>query len=201
MKKFLLILLTLLLISCEKDPLRYHPYDPNQPIQIQVDVYPMEDLKIGLSVFNNMKLETNADYFNIHGINVDFTLKENIPFPEELKNTTTIYIPPKKSDSKYKLDMYVIPYEYMEPGTAGYAIRSINAFIIGAPYLVGTTVPHEIGHVLSLKHYPEGDNVMYPLAQEGARGIPRIFLEKQIDTMLLTLETNQRVSLEAIIIN
>ena len=200
MKKLLLILL-LFLLSCEKDPLRYHPYDPNQSVQIQVDVYPMDDLKIGYSIFNNMKLETNADHFNLHGMNVNFTLKENIPYPEELKGTINYFIPPKKSNSKYKMDMYIVPYEYMESGTAGYAITANNAFIINASFLVGTTVPHEIGHVLSLRHYPEGDNVMFPITQEGARGEPRIFLEQQIDTMKLTLETNQRVSLDAIIIN
>jgi hypothetical protein len=198
MKKFLLILLVFL-FSCEVDPLQVYPYDPNQPVQIQVDVYPMEDVTIQLSVWNNMRKEVNADYFNRYGMNVNFDLMENIPFPEDIKNTTNLFIPPEGTESKYEMKLYIIPYELMEPGTAGYAIGGRNSIVISATSIYGTTIPHEIGHILHLAHYPEWMNVMYPLSKSGLKGEPKEFLEQQVDTMLNALKTNKRLELEAII--
>ena len=202
MKK-LLALLVLLLFACEVDPVQTYPFDPNQPFQIQVDVIPMENVVIRSSILSGMIQETNGDYFNRYDININFSLKESQPYPEELKNKPLLFIPPKISDTKFKMTMYVLPYELMEPGTAGYAIASNNTFVVSESYLLGTTVPHEIGHVLFLRHYPEWENVMFPIGQAGRTGTPKNFLEQQVDTMEYSLETNERLSIElnGIIIN
>jgi len=189
MKKKILILCLLLLCCTKEEPLYYYDYNPNQPIMLIMNVYPMEDVEINL---NSLRKEINADYFNRYGIGIEVVLQERSELPQDLKdiaeNSTDrqFYIPDFIDGPKYVQHLYVIPDFYMPSGIGGYALGAGRS-VVKESNIYGTTVAHEIGHNLRLGHYPEWENVMFKLGSREQRGKPRDFLEEQIDTMINTL--------------
>ena len=197
-----LIFLWWVLLGCEKDPLQDYPYLPDQAYNLEIDVYLLDDVSVRL---DKMNLEVNADYLNRYGISATFTIKDTIALEDDIlgkqePQVGRIFLPTDKRDAPNKLNLWVIPYENMIAGVAGYAIGSHN-MVVRETFLYGTTVPHEIGHLLGLGHVPEDWNVMYTIGNPDINARPRRFTEEQVSRMIENLTDKTAIESKALIYN
>lgn len=195
-----IFILLLLFIACTNDDgqKRYFDYIPDQQTLLYVNVYPLGD--ISLENYEDMVLEANADYFNRYGIGVNFILQPRQALPQEIESPTNFRYNffTETTDSFYEMNLWLIPNQSMPSGINGYAFSTSGNMVVREAAMVGTTVAHEIGHMLRLNHVPESDNTMYRFGNKTQTVKPRNFREQQIDTMLNTLTITKNIAAKGI---
>lgn len=188
MKYLVLFLLVALVTSCgfESDgdsPTKlYHEYNPVQATTLKVEVYPCNGVYMQ---FEDMVLETNADYFNRYGIAVEFTLMDEIELGSQYTHGNQVYIP--KSDKPDVIKVYVVPENVIKLPALAYANTAANGIVLGENVQTNRTLTHEIAHLLGLNHTDIPNNVMTPRQIAWQFDKPNDFNEAQIDSMLTTL--------------
>lgn len=201
--KIVIFLISVVYISsCERDKLRDYPYRPDQPYTLEINVIPMDDAQVNM---NNLNLEVNADYLNRYGIAAKFTLLPSQPLDDDILGKQEpgigrIFLPREKRDAPNKLNLWVVPGQNMMSGVGGYAVGRYN-MVVREWNLYGTTVTHEIGHLLGLSHMKPYWNVMHRIGNRDQRADPKSFVPEQLDTMLLRLNDKVNLSSDAVIYN
>ena len=190
MKFKVYIILSILLISCSKEeiiediPKLFYEYNPIQPKTITVEVVPTENTQLE---FQDMLEEVNADYYNRYGIAVNFILKDREQLSDDVKYYNQILIPQSKNEN---ILLYIIPEEYMYFDAYGYSVINYKSIVLREDSQTTRTLAHEIGHILNLKHIELENNVMTPYNGAKQFDIPNDFVEKQIDTIMVSLNNH-----------
>jgi hypothetical protein len=182
---FFFCLVAWLLLSCSKPPLQAYPLRPDQPIQLQITVRPVEDAKFDIV---RISKELNADYLNRYGMNANLVEGERVfldsTYLGEGEDLTVgkIFLPREEANTRYEMTLWVVEGQNIMSGVAGYAIGWHN-MVIREGSIYGTTPAHEVGHLLGLNHVDLYNNVMLRFGDRDTRATPRNFIDQQIDTM------------------
>ena len=193
---FIIFCIFIWMASCSKYEVRDIPnvyeYDPDQPVVIDVEVIPMNDVVLE---FDDMDLEVNADYYNRYGIGINLYEGDRQYLDDSYRNDGRIFLPQHTDkEPKEHITIYVLPREYVQFAAFGYAIRGHGNAIVREDAQSSRTLAHEIGHLLDLGHVDMHipmfkNNVMTPMGGARQYNMPNDFHERQIDTMLITLDT------------
>jgi len=175
--------------SCddEHDDTPFLGCDSVQPTKLVVNVYPMDGVLLDLG---KLTREVNCDYFNHHGISVQFILRKGQNLPERFRNDSTLFIVPRITDSFSELNLFVIPNRFMRWNLIGYAYPVLGNMMVRESAIYSNAVPHEIGHLLNLNHVKDFNNTMYRAGLVPSNRAPKIFVHQQIDTMIQRMNLN-----------
>lgn len=203
-KTTVLIALISIFTSCTKEEVFetsaiHHEVNNDIHTTVNVRVVPMENANID---FQQMVDEVNIDYFNRYGIEINLTLEDSESLPNEIKEEPQLWFP----ETKDEITLYIVPDQYTKSVMYNGSRRTYNGYAHGASFgsakwavvkeskHKSSTVAHELGHVLGLGHHGSwNDNVMGQFSTKEQRDIPSNFVQEQLDSIQLNLQTRERI--------